>query len=80
MIEFITNEQMRVLTEIIVKILRGRLIVNAVHREKLKDYQNVIRFLASNRISLVRKKRTLLTFHQLIPLLIKPVLHLLNEV
>ena len=56
MIEFITNDQIRALSEIIMKILRGRLVVSAIHREKLRDYQNVIRFLASHRISPVRKK------------------------
>jgi hypothetical protein len=60
-------------------ILRGRINISASYREKLEDYAYVIRSLVSNRISLSRKKRTLMTQHRLIPLLIKPVFYLLDE-
>jgi len=67
------------LSEITLKILQERLTLNNTHKEKLKDYKRVKRSLASHRISVMRKKRTLLTFESLIPLLIKPILHLLDE-
>jgi len=79
MIAFITTEQIKALSEIALKILQGRLILSNAHKEKLKDYSRVIRSLASQRISIGRKKRTLLSFHNWIPLLIKPVLYLLDE-
>ena len=79
MLDLMGDEETRVICEIALKILHGRIIINLKHKEKLKDYNNVIRSLASHRISLTRKKRTLLTFHNLIPLLIKPILHLLAE-
>lgn len=60
-------------------ILDGRLAVNNVHKQKLKQYKRTIRFLASQRINQDRKKRTMLLFHNVIPLLIKPILHLLDE-
>lgn len=79
MIELMGDEETRVICEIALKILHRRIIINLKHKEKLKDYKNVIRSLASHRISLTRKKRILLTFHHLIPLLIKPIIHLLDE-
>jgi len=79
MLDLMGDEETRVICEIALKILHARIIINLKHKEKLKDYKNVIRSLASHRISLTRKKRTLLTFHSLIPFLIKPILHLLAE-
>ena len=79
MIDFISQEQIRAISDIAEKILRGRLNVNRAHRQKLKHYKRTIRFLANSRISANRKKRTMLTFHDVIPLLIKPILHLLDE-
>jgi hypothetical protein len=71
MLELMGDEETRVFCEIALKILHRRIIINLKHEEKLKDYKNIIRSLSSHRISLTRKKRTLLTFHILIPLLIK---------
>ena len=79
MIEFISQDQIRTISDIAKKILQGRLSVNNIHREKLKHYKRTIRFLANPRIGANRKKRTMLAFHDVIPLLIKPVLHLLDE-
>jgi len=79
MIEHISQDQIRVISDIAEKILQGRLVVNNVHREKLKHYKRTIRFLANQRISTNRKRRTMLAFHNVIPLLIKPILHLLDE-
>ena len=79
MIQFISQDQIRVISDIAEKILQGRLVVNNVHREKLKHYKRTIRFLANQRISTNRKRRTMLAFHDVIPLLIKPILHLLDE-
>ena len=79
MVEFITTDQIRALVEIVINILRGRINIHNIHRERLRHYQNVMRSLASRRISVARKKRTFLAFHDLIPLLIQPILHLLDE-
>ena len=80
MLELMGDDATRVISEIALSMFNGRIIINLKHKEKLKDYKNVIRSLASHRISLTRKKRTLLTFHILIPLLITPILHLLAEI
>jgi hypothetical protein len=79
MIEVITIDQIRTLCEITLKILQGRLDLSNLHRQKLKDYKRTLRSLVSTRINPLRKKKILLIFHKIIPLLIKPVLHLLNE-
>jgi hypothetical protein len=67
------NEEKKKKILTVLKILHGRIIINLKHKEKLKDYKNVIRSLASHRISLTRKKRTLLTFYILIPILYRSV-------
>jgi len=79
MVEFITTDQIRALTEIVVNILRGRINIHNIHKERLRNYQRVMRSLASQRISVARKTRTWLAFHDLIPLLIQLILHLLDE-
>ena len=79
MIEFISPDRIRAISNIAIKIVQGRVAVNNIHRQKLRHYKRTIRFLANQRISTNWKKRTLLAFHDVIPLLIKPILHLLDE-
>jgi len=79
MIENMSDDEIRVMSDITENILNGRLSVNNVHKQKLKHYKRIIRFLASQRINLNRKRRTMLVFHNVIPLLIKPIAHLLDE-
>lgn len=79
MIEYMSQDQIRAISDIASRILQGRLIVNSVHRQKLKHHKRTIRFLASQRISLSRKKQTMLAFHDVIPIIIKPIVHLLDE-
>jgi len=79
MIESISQDDICAVSDISKNILEGRLVINYVHRQKLKQYKRTIRFSASPRINTNRKKQTMLVFHNVIPLLIKPVLHLLDE-
>ena len=79
MIEFISPDQIRAISDIAITIVQGRVAVNNVHRQKRRHYKRTIRFLAYQRISTNREKRTILAFHDVIPLLIKPILHLLDE-
>ena len=67
------------MSDIAKNILEGKLVVNYVHRQKLKQYKATIRFSASPRLKTNRKKQTMLVFHNVLPLLIKPVPHLLDE-
>ena len=73
MVEFIQTDQILALTEIVVNILRGRINIHNIHRERLRNYQRVMRSLVIRHISVAKKKtRTFLAFHDIIPL---PVLH-----
>jgi hypothetical protein len=73
MVEFIQTYQILALTEIVVNILRGRINIHNIHRERLRNYQRVMRSLVIRHISVAKKKtRTFLAFHDIIPL---PVLH-----
>ena len=79
LIQHAERDQIDALSQITLNILRGNVSVSDAHKKKLKRYKEVIRSLASRRVSLARKKQTLLKFHALLTLLIKPVIHLLDE-
>jgi hypothetical protein len=68
--------QIRAISDIAIKIVQERVAVN---KTKTSTLQGTNRFLANQRISTNRKKRTMPAFHDVIPLLIKPILHLLDE-
>jgi len=79
MIETMSDDEIHAVSDIAKNILNGRLVVNNVHKQKLKQYKRTIRFLASRMINVNRKRRTMLVFHSVIPLLLKPIVHLLDE-
>lgn len=79
MIDLITIKKVQAFSEIASFLLQGRISLPNIHKHKLKDYWLTVRSLAKARISVGRKKRTLHTFHYLLPLLIKPVLSILDE-
>ena len=56
MIESISEDEIRAMCDIAKNILDGRLAVNNVHKQKLKQYKRTIRFLSSQRINQDRKK------------------------
>lgn len=78
LVEHATNEQILALSQIALNILRGNVQITKAYKRKLKQYKEVIRSLASRRVSISRKRETLLKHHGLIPLLIKPTLQLLD--
>jgi len=79
LIQYVDNEQLTALSQIALNILRGNIPITRAYKKKLKQYKEVIRSLASRRVSRSRKKETLLKFHAVIPLLIKPALQLLDD-
>lgn len=79
LIEGILPNQIRAISYLAERILNGSLTINRIHQYKLRQYKNTIRVLANQRISVRRKKQTLIAYHKLLPLLIKPILHLLEE-
>lgn len=74
-----SDDQIQTISHIAYKIYHATLMISIVHRRKLREFRKTIQFLASGRISVSRKRRVLLVYHKLIPLLIKPLLHLLDE-
>lgn len=79
LIQYVTDEQLEVLFQIAFNILQRNVPMNDVHKKKMKRYRVVIRSLCNLRVSKARKRQSLLRFDSLIPYLIKPVLHLLDE-
>lgn len=78
MIEFADMDQLNAICDIATDIIQGQLFLANSHRPKLKQYRNVIRALASRNINTARKQRTLLAYHDLIPLLIFPIIPFLD--
>jgi len=79
MIEQSSNNQIRAISDIAKRIYNGTIMISLQHRQQLRQLRKTIKFLASGRVRLSRKKRTMLVYHRLIPLLIKPLLNLLDE-
>lgn len=78
-IESMSGDQTDAISNITLLILQGRLVVNNLHKQKLKQYKQTMRCLANPRIGVIRKKRTMQAFHKPLPLLIKSVIHLIDE-
>jgi len=78
LIQYITDEQLRALSQIALNVLQGNVPITESYKKKLKRYKDVIRSLASRQISKARKRKTLLKHHSVVPLFIKPALPLLN--
>jgi hypothetical protein len=69
---------MDALSQIAVNILHGNIPITEDYKKKLRRYRDVIRSIASKQVGRARKKQTLLRFHTVIPLLMKPTLPLLD--
>lgn len=74
-----TDEQLAALSQIALNTLRGNVPIANAYRKKTRCYKDVIRSLATRHVSRSRKKETLLKFHAVIPLIIKPLLRLLDD-
>ena len=57
MIESISQDDICAVSDIAKNILEGKLVVNYVHRQKLKQYKTTIRFSASPRLNTNRKSK-----------------------
>ena len=79
MIEFITTDQILALSEIARTVIRRRVHISNSLKEKLTPYKRWVRYLAQTQLGTVWKKRILRTFPDMLPLLIQPFLHLLDE-
>lgn len=78
LVRFTEEEHIQTLCDIAKNILQGRITVSIANQQKLNQYKTVIRSISSSRIDMARKRRMLLSFNHLIPLLIKPIIHILD--
>ena len=79
LIENSTTEEIRSISAIASKIIQGQIILSQAHNSALHQYRRVLRALVSPRISTRRKRRTLLAFIQIVPILAQQVLVVMDE-
>ena len=79
MIQFITNDQVLALSLIARKIFRRTVHISNSLKTKLEPYMRWVRLLSHSQLDMRRRKIILRTFPDMIPLLIRPILHLLDE-
>jgi hypothetical protein len=80
LLDSITNDQLRALTEVTVNLLQGVLPVTPDHRQKLKKYRRLIRLIGDKKVSLKTKKKALCRQSGVIALMLKSIEPALNKV
>ena len=78
LIENCNTEQIRTISLIASKIVNGQIIISPLHNLRLRHYHHILRFLTSQRISINRKRKTLLSFHEIVPLIAQYVLVIMD--
>jgi hypothetical protein len=73
LLDTITNEQLKVLIEVTVNLLRGVLPISAAQKSKLKKYKKLIRLIGDQTVSLKTKKDALCRQGHAIAVLLKAV-------
>ena len=73
LLDTITNDQLRALTEVIVNLLQSILPITPSHKPKLKRHRNIIRRLGDTTISSKKKKELLCKQGAVIANLLKSV-------
>ena len=74
-----TTDEIRALSLIASKILQGEITPSHTDQTRLRRCNHVLRALASTTISLQRKRRTLIAFHSVVPILAQQVLAVMHE-
>lgn len=69
-----TIEQFKILIECIYNVLYGVISINPKTKKKLMKYKKVIRELADKHTTRIRRRKLLLKYRFLLPILIKAVL------
>lgn len=71
LLDTITNEQLKALTEVIHNVLQGNIPLTQVHKNKLRHHKAFLRILGDPKISLARKREALCQKDTIIILLLK---------
>ena len=74
-----TPEQLGVLSEILLNIMREVLPISAKHRQQLMKYKDTLRLLVRKKLSNRAKRELLAKYRDFIPTLFAPVYPLLEE-
>ena len=77
LLKTMTQNQLKVLIEVIYNIFKGTLRLSKYYIKKLFPHRTTIRSIASRRVNRKRKRDIFVKKHSIIPILIKPVLSLL---
>ena len=77
LVRYMTREQMEALAEVAGYIVRGSIRVLPQDATHFRDRSLILREVIDPRISLRRKRNTLVTYHNLVPRLLRP--HYLNR-
>ena len=73
LIDTITKDQLRALTEITINLLQGILSLSPVHKSKLRKHRKLIRLIGDKSISLKTKKKSLCRQTHVVTLLLQSV-------
>jgi len=77
LIESITNTQLDALSQLILNIVQGNILVTDAYIKKLKCYKDIIHSLATRKVCRV-KRDALIKLQRLLSFILKPALLLLN--
>ncbi len=80
LVDSITNDQLRALTEITLNLLRGVIPISPAHKHNLRKYKSVITLIGDKKICLKRKKTSLCRQSGVVVLLLKSIEPALNSV
>jgi hypothetical protein len=78
LLDTITNDQLKALTEVSFNLLQGVLTITPSYRTKLKRYKKLVRLIGDKTVSLKQKKELLCRQGRIVALLLKSVEPALN--
>ena len=71
LLDTITNDQLRALTEVTYNVLQGNIILTEAHKKRLRQHKLFLRVLADQKESLIKKREALCRKETVVTLLIK---------
>ncbi len=79
LIQSSTVQQLRVLTEIFVNILRGIIPLTSQHKAEVTRHAKVIRRLVKSKLTGVKRRNLLERYSHILPIVLEPIYPLLKE-
>lgn len=72
LVRYMTREQMEAVSEVVQFIVLGSIRILPQDVRRLRERSLIMRQLVDSRMSLQRKKNALMTYHEMIPRLLRP--------